>query len=137
MNLYIFSVFVQGGQLKAKELSEDQKQELREAFDLFDADKTGSIDLHELKVLMRALGFEVKKPEVVKLVNDIDPSNSGSIDYEQFLEISKFRLMFISFLHVTSACLVTDKYAERNPEEEILKAFQVLVSISRISICAK
>jgi len=32
------------------ELSEDQKQELREAFDLFDADKTGSIDLHELKV---------------------------------------------------------------------------------------
>ena len=35
------------------ELSEDQKQELREAFELFDADKTGSIDLHELKVLMR------------------------------------------------------------------------------------
>ncbi len=32
------------------ELSEDQKQELREAFELFDADKTGSIDLHELKV---------------------------------------------------------------------------------------
>jgi len=31
-------------------LSEDQKQELREAFDLFDADKTGTIDLHELKV---------------------------------------------------------------------------------------
>ena len=32
------------------ELTEDQKQELREAFDLFDADKTGTIDLHELKV---------------------------------------------------------------------------------------
>ena len=40
------------------ELSEDQKQELREAFELFDADKTGSIDLHELKVLMRLVfGF--------------------------------------------------------------------------------
>jgi hypothetical protein len=37
------------------ELSEDQKQELREAFELFDADKTGSIDLHELKVLMRCV----------------------------------------------------------------------------------
>ena len=33
------------------DLSEDQKQELREAFELFDSDKTGSIDLHELKVV--------------------------------------------------------------------------------------
>ncbi len=32
------------------DLSEDQKQELREAFELFDSDKTGTIDLHELKV---------------------------------------------------------------------------------------
>jgi centrin-3 len=42
---------------------------LREAFELFDANKTGTIDLHELKVLMRALGFDVKKPEVIKLVH--------------------------------------------------------------------
>lgn len=34
------------------DLSEDQKQELREAFELFDSDKTGSIDLHELKVYL-------------------------------------------------------------------------------------
>ena len=51
------------------ELTEDQKQELREAFELFDANKSGSIDLHELKVLMRALGFDVKKPEVIKMVH--------------------------------------------------------------------
>lgn len=39
------------GSKRAKvELSEDQKQELREAFELFDSDKTGTIDLHELKV---------------------------------------------------------------------------------------
>ncbi len=53
------------------ELTEDQKQELREAFELFDANKTGSIDLHELKVLMRALGFDVKKPEVIKMVHGL------------------------------------------------------------------
>jgi len=110
--------FIRFLQLKP-ELTEDQKQELREAFELFDANKTGSIDLHELKVLMRALGFDVKKPEVVKMVHgnsqhipirkliiisidnvfyfafffvaDVDPSNVGSVDYEQFLEISKFR----------------------------------------------
>jgi hypothetical protein len=32
------------------EMTEEQKQEIREAFDLFDTDKSGSIDYHELKV---------------------------------------------------------------------------------------
>lgn len=36
-------------------------RERREAFDLFDTDKSGSIDYHELKVAIRALGFDVKK----------------------------------------------------------------------------
>lgn len=44
-----------------QELTEEQKQEIKEAFDLFDTDKTGTIDYHELKVAMRALGFDVKK----------------------------------------------------------------------------
>lgn len=51
------------------ELTEDQKQELREAFELFDNDKTGTIDMHELKVLMRALGFDVKKPDIIRIVH--------------------------------------------------------------------
>jgi len=33
------------------ELTEEQKQEIREAFDLFDTDGSGSIDIKELKVL--------------------------------------------------------------------------------------
>ena len=33
-----------------QELTEEQKQEIREAFDLFDADGTGTIDTKELKV---------------------------------------------------------------------------------------
>lgn len=32
------------------ELTEEQKQEIKEAFDLFDTDGTGSIDVKELKV---------------------------------------------------------------------------------------
>ena len=57
-----------GRKLKS-DLSADQKLELREAFELFDSDKSGAIDLHELKVLMRALGFDVKKNEVIKMVH--------------------------------------------------------------------
>ena len=82
------------------ELSEDQKQELKEAFELFDADKVGSIDLHELKVLMRALGFDVKKADVIKLVHDVDPNNEGTVVYEQFLEIMVSYIILLRFSSV-------------------------------------
>jgi Ca2+-binding EF-hand superfamily protein len=32
------------------ELSEDQREEIKEAFDLFDTEKSGRVDYHELKV---------------------------------------------------------------------------------------
>jgi centrin-3 len=72
------------------ELTEDQKQEIKEAFELFDTDKDGSIDYHELKVAMRALGFDLKKAEVLKILRDHDKSNHGLMDYEDFVKISEF-----------------------------------------------
>merc|ERR1712048_1145872 len=54
---------------KAKtELTDEQKQEIREAFDLFDTDGSGTIDAKELRVAMRALGFEPKKEEIKKMM---------------------------------------------------------------------
>ena len=35
---------------RRKELTEEQKQEIRDAFELFDTDKDQAIDYHELKV---------------------------------------------------------------------------------------
>jgi centrin-2 len=54
------------------ELTEDQKQEIREAFDFFNAELTGTIDTMELKVAMRALGFEPEKEEIKKMICEID-----------------------------------------------------------------
>ena len=67
-----------------QELTEEQKQEIKEAFDLFDTDKTGTIDYHELKVAMRALGFDVKKKEVLDLMHEYDRDRSGAIEYLDF-----------------------------------------------------
>lgn len=41
------------------ELTEEQKQEIREAFDLFDADGSGTIDAKELKVTDQELNFVI------------------------------------------------------------------------------
>jgi len=51
-----------------------------------------NISAYLAQVLMRALGFDVKKPDIVRMVHDVDPTNNGTVDYEQFLEISMFRL---------------------------------------------
>lgn len=70
------------------ELTDEQKQEIKEAFELFDTDKDGSLDYHELKVAMRALGFDMKKAEVLKILRDHDKSGHGLIDFEDFAKIS-------------------------------------------------
>merc|ERR1712167_262793 len=72
-------------------LSEEQIEEIREAFNLFDADNSGAIDVRELKAAMRALGFEVKKEELKKMISDIDNDGNGSIEFGEFLEMMTAR----------------------------------------------
>ena len=69
--------------VKKQGLSEEQIEEIREAFNLFDTDHSGSIDYRELKAAMRALGFEVKKEELRKMITDIDADGSGHIEVRQ------------------------------------------------------
>ena len=69
------------------QLTEEQKQEIKESFDLFDTDGSGTIDQKELKVAMRALGFEPKKEEIMKMIRDADQDNSGVIDFPEFLDM--------------------------------------------------
>lgn len=56
---------------------------------MFDTDKTGTIDYHELKVTMRALGFDVKKAEVMQLMREYDRDERGRLEFPDFVEISK------------------------------------------------
>ncbi|KAI8925750.1 hypothetical protein BC831DRAFT_459589 [Entophlyctis helioformis] len=94
-------------QHRQHDLTPEQKQEIREAFDLFDTDGSGTIDVKELKVAMRALGFEPKKEEIKRMMTEVDKSGTGTIDFNEFLE------------------LMTAKMAEKDSREEILKAFKL------------
>lgn len=89
------------------ELSEEQKNDIKEAFDLFDTEGVGKIDTKELKVAIRALGFEPKKEEIKKMLADIDPQDSGKLSFGDFLT------------------LMSIKMAEKDSKEEILKAFRL------------
>ncbi|KAG9129882.1 hypothetical protein Leryth_007036 [Lithospermum erythrorhizon] len=61
-------------------LSHQKRQEIREAFELFDTDGSGSIDAKELNVAMRALGFEMSEEEISNMIADVDKDGSGGRD---------------------------------------------------------
>merc|ERR1712144_125937 len=75
------------GMKKKTGLSEEQMDEIREAFSLFDNDASGAIDVRELKAAMRALGFEVKNEELKKMVSDVDNDGNGTIEFSEFLQM--------------------------------------------------
>ena len=52
---------------------------------------------------MRALGFEIKKAEVLKILKDYDREESGKIGFDDFKEVA------------------TDMMLERDPMQELLK----------------
>lgn len=55
-----------------KLLTNKQKEEIKKAFDFFDVSGSGIIDSCNLKVVLRALGFDTQKEEIVKILKDID-----------------------------------------------------------------
>lgn len=42
---------------------------------------------------MRALGFEPKKEEVKKMISDIDKDGSGTIDFQEFLQMMTAKMV--------------------------------------------
>lgn len=89
------------------EVNEEQKADIKEAFDLFDPDGTGRIATRDLKVAIRALGFEPSREELRKLTASVDPDGVGKLSFEEFLEI------------------MSSKMSEKDSKEEVLKAFRL------------
>ncbi|KAM5255857.1 centrin-4-like [Ctenodactylus gundi] len=101
------------------ELNETQKQEIKEAFDIFDVDGSGTIDAKELKTAMWALGFEPKKEEIKHMIAEIDKEGTGTISFEDF-----FAIMSV-------------KMNEKNENEELSKAFKLFDDDNTGSITLK
>jgi centrin-1 len=76
-------------------LSNDEVDEIRQAFDLFDTNGTGKIDPKELKAAMQSLGFDNKNPVIYQLIADLDTPESakkGGIDFDSFVNAINAKL---------------------------------------------
>ena len=99
-----------------QELTQEQKADLEEAFNLFDSNQNGYITLQDLRVALRALGFEPAKTEMKRLIQklsnnvssrDNDKDNEGvvTIELNDFIDI------------------MTTKMSERDGDAQLEKAF--------------
>jgi len=88
-------------------LTEDEIEEMKEAFDLFDTDGSGSIDPKELRAAMQSLGFEAKNQTIYQMITDLDKNKSGNIDFEEFLD------------------MMTARMSDKDTREDIAKVFRL------------
>lgn len=115
-------------------LTEEQEDEIREAFDLFDTEGSGSIDIKGFKVAIRALGFEPNKEELISLLSEVH-DGSGTIDFETFSTIVAKKMVNLcssisSFIFIPQYtdigfCSLFIYKSERDVHEDFMKIFRL------------
>jgi len=70
-----------------KQLSEEQVEELRAIFGLYDVDRSGTISPSELIAALVNTGYE--EEEVKTMIAQYDSDGNGEINEEEFIDLMK------------------------------------------------
>ena len=90
-------------------LTEDEVLEIKEAFDLFDTDKSGEIDVAELKQALLNLGIDTKNQTLQNMLADIDKNGDATIDFDEFID------------------MMTAKMSDKDTREDLQKVFELFI----------
>lgn len=67
------------------EFAEADVAALKKAFDVFDEDRSGTIDSKELQSVLQSLGRTATEAEIVAMIASVDAANTGTISFPDFL----------------------------------------------------
>jgi len=90
-------------------LTEDEVMEIKEAFDLFDGDKSGEIDVEELKQALKNLGIDAKNQTLNNMMQDLDGDGNDKIDFDEFIN------------------MMTAKMSDRDTREDLKKVYTLFL----------
>ncbi|OQR99181.1 EF hand-containing protein [Achlya hypogyna] len=68
-------------------LAQDEIDACREAFLAFDKDRSGTIDVWELRQVLEAMGQQPTEEELFQMISEVDEDMSGAIDFAEFLQV--------------------------------------------------
>ncbi|RKF81300.1 Cell division control protein 31 [Golovinomyces cichoracearum] len=105
-------------------ITEEQREEINEAFSLFDLDKDQRIDYHEFKVALKALGFDLPKPTILNLLTSHgSPPPNQAIGHSKLSNNTapaRLTLNLPAFQNIAAKLI-----ADRDPRDEIVRAFSL------------
>jgi hypothetical protein len=67
--------------------SDEELDNFKSIFDMFDKDKSGYIDVADLQTIMRSLGRDPH--EAIELLSKLELNQDGKLNYEEFLRLMK------------------------------------------------
>ena len=102
----------------ADRLTEEQIEEFKEAFSLFDKDADGAITTTEIGTVMRSLGQNLSEAELQGMIQEADADNNGTVDFSEFLT------------------MMIKEMQDTNTKENIREAFRVFDKDGNGSISA-
>lgn len=100
----------------------EQKDEFCEAFMNF-ADEDGNLDIPSMGALLAALGEDLSEEEVENMFMEVDEDGSGEVDFDEFIEMMRKRLLtsLDAEVDIRSAFELLDKNSNgRIDKEEIV-----------------
>ncbi|XP_066911401.1 calmodulin-like isoform X6 [Clytia hemisphaerica] len=71
----------------AMKFTDEQIEEVKEAFAIFDKNGDGTITTKDLITVMRSLGKNPTEDEIDDMINEVDTDGNGVIDFIEFLEM--------------------------------------------------
>merc|ERR1712050_302456 len=70
-----------------EEDEESLKEELKEAFRIYDKEGNGYITTQVLKEILRELDNRLSEEDIEGIVDEVDEDGSGTLDFDEFMEM--------------------------------------------------